>query len=139
MSVSELCKLGMRVIFDKYTVSIQETATGKEVREGSAVNGVYKLDALSSVQNSPVGDPWQYRSAHMKISTLRGGASRSRRYWRQHREEGSVEQYRHASKLQELVLSPKDVPVVTQLFGGALLLMLTAAVSSFALQLAWFG
>ena len=32
MSVSEVCKLGMRVIFDEYTVSIQDKATGKVVR-----------------------------------------------------------------------------------------------------------
>ena len=72
MSVSELCKLGMRVIFDEYTVSIQDKATGKEVRGGSVENGVYKLHAMSSVQNSPVGDLWHYRFGHMKNDALRG-------------------------------------------------------------------
>lgn len=43
MSVSELCKLGMRVVFDEYTVSIEDKATGKEVRGGSVENGVFEL------------------------------------------------------------------------------------------------
>ena len=49
MFVSEICNLGMRVIFDEYTVSIQNKATQKEVRGGSVENGVYKLHAMSSV------------------------------------------------------------------------------------------
>ena len=49
MSVSELCKLGMRVIFEESTVSIQDKASGREVRRGSVENGVYKLDAIDSV------------------------------------------------------------------------------------------
>ena len=71
MSVSELCKLGMRVIFDEYPVSIQDKATGKEVRGGSVENGVYKLHALSSIQNPPVGDLWHSPFGHMNNYALR--------------------------------------------------------------------
>ena len=38
------------MIFDEYTVSIQDKATGKEVRGGSVENGVYKLHAMSSLR-----------------------------------------------------------------------------------------
>ena len=70
MSVSEICKLGMRVIFDEYTVSIQDKATGKEVKGGSVENGVYKLHAMSSILNSPVGDLWHYRFGHLNFDAL---------------------------------------------------------------------
>ena len=71
MSVSEVCKLGMRVIFDENTVSIQEKSSRKEVRGGSVENGVYKLNALSSVQNVPVGELWHYRFGHINFDALR--------------------------------------------------------------------
>ncbi|MCO5597469.1 hypothetical protein L7F22_051547 [Adiantum nelumboides] len=47
MTVSELCKLGIRVVFDEYTVSIE----GKEVKGGSMEPGVYKLHGQSSVEH----------------------------------------------------------------------------------------
>ena len=47
MTVSELCKLGIRVVFDVYTVSIQ----GNKVNGGSEKHGVYKLHGQSSVEH----------------------------------------------------------------------------------------
>lgn len=52
LSVSELCHLGMKVVFEKYTVSIQDQLTGKEIRGGSLEHGVYKLHGLSSAKSS---------------------------------------------------------------------------------------
>ena len=33
-------------------------------------DGVYKLDAIDSVQNSSVGELWPYKSGHMKSFAL---------------------------------------------------------------------
>ena len=43
MTVSKVCKLGIRVRFDENTLSIQEKSLGKEVRGGSVENGVHNL------------------------------------------------------------------------------------------------
>ena len=51
MYVSELCKLGMRVVFHEYTVSIQDRFTGKEIKGGSLEHGVYKLHGQSSKEH----------------------------------------------------------------------------------------
>ena len=59
------------MIFEESTVSIQDKASGREVRRGSVENGVYKLDAIDSVQNSSVGELWPYKSGHMKFFALR--------------------------------------------------------------------
>ena len=141
MSVSEVCKLGMRVIFDEYTVSIQDKATGKEVRGGSVENGVYKLHAVSSISNSPVGDLWHYRFGHLNFDALRQAfrdqlvtglpdvGARLRQCisclrGKQHREAIPLAYSRRATELLELVHSDLCGPMQTQSLGGALYFML---------------
>ena len=127
MSVSELCKLGMRVIFDEHSVSVQEKSSGREVRRGSVENGVYKLHARDSVQNSSVGELWP---GHMKNFALRhvvrdqlvddlpedGACQRqciSCIRGKQHSEAFSKASRRHASELLELVHTDVSGPVQT--------------------------
>ena len=142
MSVSEVCKLGMRVIFDENTVSIQKKSSGKEVRGDSVENGVYKLHALSSVQNVPVGELWHYRFGHINVDALRQ-AFQDQFWWmvcqmlvhgngnvfsclrgKQHREAIPKVSSGRASELLELVHTDLCGPMQTQSPGGALYFML---------------
>lgn len=104
-------------------------------------NGVYKLHAMSSVQNSPVGDLWHYRFGHMNNDALRqafqdrlvdglpdvGARQRqciSRLHGKHHHEAIPKVSTRRASKLLELVHSDLCGPMQTQSLGGALYFML---------------
>ena len=48
LSVSEICKLGKRVLFDEHFVSIWDKVPDQEVRGGFPSNGLYKIHALAS-------------------------------------------------------------------------------------------
>ena len=119
----------------------KEKSSGKEVRGGSVENGVYKLNALSSVQNVPVGELWHYRFGHINFDALRQAfrdqlvdglpdvGARQRQCvsclrGKQHREAIPKVSSRRASKLLELVHTDLCGPMQTQSLGGALYFML---------------
>ena len=105
-------------------------------------NGVYKLHAIDSVQNSSVGELWPYKSGHMKSFALRQAfrdqlvddlpddGARQRQCiscirGKQHSEAFPKASRRHASELLELVHTDVSGPMQTQLLGGALYFMLS--------------